>query len=271
MEREENIRKKSPKMRRRSISTDGQEIHPRNMYDFQYGGYAHPLERKRQFDPYERVGHVGIGSRDLYYNGQQGVVRSDRNMRDVRGNRPDLLRARFHHDNRSDIEQSKVSVAESRYSVTDYFRKYPSQQLTNVPMNRTLDSDRTQLRSVSFRDQVRFDSHPHRRSLSQPESHRFTNALHGGMPLERTGKSHQNKGHKPSIKSPQEKLFSGTELDNSISAIDDDNISSVSEKTASPSTASTVDDKTFRKGIATLDANILKLQLALQRTKNMMT
>jgi flagella basal body P-ring formation protein FlgA len=69
--------------------------------------------------------------------------------------------------------------------------------------------------------------------------------------------------------SPQDNLYHGTCLDNSLSAITDDNISSVSERTVS--TASTVNDMSFRRGIATLDANILKLQLALQKTKSMLS
>ncbi|KAK3083454.1 hypothetical protein FSP39_023013 [Pinctada imbricata] len=259
MEREENIRKKSPKMRRRSISTDGQHLH-----DFQKSGRMgyKPQAEFRQFgqfypneNPDEMRGQRGKGQGHPAYRYDSF---------------PNTL---SQYENISDVEQSKVSAVESRYSVTDYFKKYnankPSGALTG---NRSVNKDRTHLRSVSFRDESRLDNVNHRRSLSQPESQDVRNfSTQRNIPAQESSNYRDTIGAKSKLKSPQEKLFTGTVLDNSISAIDDDNISSVSEKTLSRSTTSTFDDKSFRKGIATLDANILKLQLALQKTKSMLT
>lgn len=116
-------------------------------------------------------------------------------------------------------------------------------------------------------------SKPHRRSLSQPETSVFSNSELPHFSSPQKPSSHQSSLTQHSITqksllSPQDRLYRGTALDNSISAIDDDNISSVSGR--SPSSSS-VDEKTFKKGIATLDANILKLQLALQKTKSMLS
>lgn len=184
-----------------------------------------------------------------------------------------------HEETRSDLDtQSKFSAAESRYSVTDYFKKYNSHNPTFKTHSRTMDPSRTQesfdVSDVS-KPNIIARSKPHRRSLSQPE----TSVLHVSSselphfsspqkPASHQTSLTQHSITQKSLLSPQDQLYRGTALDNSISAIDDDNISSVSGR--SPSSSS-VDEKTFKKGIATLDANILKLQLALQKTKSMLS
>ncbi|XP_021373019.1 uncharacterized protein LOC110463018 isoform X2 [Mizuhopecten yessoensis] len=179
----------------------------------------------------------------------------------------------------SNFDSNLSDAEQSRYSVTDYFQKYHT-----PPAN----------------DDRGHSSHSwssHKRALSQP----------AGLVLGRTGqptlhsdkhpvdysatrftnsqREKSNWKHIPATtfgmqqrspidsqeKSAQDRLYRGTTLDVSISAIDDDNFSSVSSSEKTLSTSSTITDKTFRKGIATLDANILKLQLALQRTKSMLS
>lgn len=182
-----------------------------------------------------------------------------------------------HEETRSDLDtQSKFSAAESRYSVTDYFKKYNSHNPTFKTHSRTMDPSRTQesfdVSDVS-KPNIIARSKPHRRSLSQPETSVLSSSELPHFSSPQKPASHQTSLTQHSITqksllSPQDQLYRGTALDNSISAIDDDNISSVSGR--SPSSSS-VDEKTFKKGIATLDANILKLQLALQKTKSMLS
>ena len=63
----------------------------------------------------------------------------------------------------------------------------------------------------------------------------------------------------------QEELYRGTELDLSLSTIEDD-LRSIATA-SSISSLATVDDRAFREGMAALDAHIAKVQQALQRTK----
>ncbi|XP_052079895.1 uncharacterized protein LOC127718042 isoform X2 [Mytilus californianus] len=154
----------------------------------------------------------------------------------------------------SNIQQSCNQSEASRYSVTDYFRKYPQSKPNS---------------SDTYRKRL------HQRSYSQPNHYehsnsKWTSAPAASLPKEFTSPVRTSSRNNPSTFSPQDNLYHGTVLDNSLSAITDDNISSVSERT-STSTATTVNDTSFRRGIAALDANILKLQLALQKTKNMLS
>ncbi|XP_071149655.1 putative leucine-rich repeat-containing protein DDB_G0290503 isoform X2 [Mytilus edulis] len=154
----------------------------------------------------------------------------------------------------SNVQQSCNQSEASRYSVTDYFRKYPQSQPNS---------------SDTYRKRL------HQRSYSQPNhyehsNNKWTSAPVASLPREFTSPVRTSSRNNPSTFSPQDNLYHGTALDNSLSAITDDNISSVSERT-STSTATTVNDTSFRRGIAALDANILKLQLALQKTKSMLS
>ncbi|XP_076088952.1 uncharacterized protein LOC143059355 isoform X1 [Mytilus galloprovincialis] len=154
----------------------------------------------------------------------------------------------------SNVQQSCNQSEASRYSVTDYFRKYPQSQPNS---------------SDTYRKRL------HQRSYSQPNHYehsnsKWTSAPIASLPKEFTSPVRSSSRNNPSAFSPQDNLYHGTALDNSLSAITDDNISSVSERT-STSTATTVNDTSFRRGIAALDANILKLQLALQKTKSMLS
>lgn len=68
----------------------------------------------------------------------------------------------------------------------------------------------------------------------------------------------------------QKDYFQGTELDLSLSTIQEDGVSTLTGITgASVSTAMSLDDQVFREGIAALDENIAKVHEALQRTKKM--
>lgn len=156
----------------------------------------------------------------------------------------------FRNMGNSQPDGTEVSVEQSRYSVTDYFRKYHPQESSNQRREQLTDyskpaSSRMPLTSVN---------------------NRFTLQLRTSSEIDdRTAKSSDVNGARVAQRLG---IFRGDD-DQTISAIhddvhDDDNVSSVT-------TATTVDDRKFRRGIATLDANIAKLQKALQRTKSMLT
>lgn len=166
-----------------------------------------------------------------------------------------------------------------------HFRDVPTRHIGN---SRNLPPSHENVPHQGFRSNTlprnqKFKNHPVQRSnqkIQRSEGYSRPDNITNGHPytqdhvMSRSNHGSMQQGHyhgnQNLTKSPQDHLFQGTVLDNSISAIvDDDNVSSVSAKTATSS--STVDDSTFRKGIATLDANILKLQLALQKTKKMLT
>ena len=168
--------------------------------------------------------------------------------------RPPLRPLTRNGGERTDIGASEISAAQSRFSITDYFKKYHSSQQTagselrsRPPTGRLFDSKEMYDRGQSA---GRLD--PGFRKPSDIDD----------RTLRSDGERSRN------IK--QRTLFKGTNYDTTISAIhDDDNVSSVSMN--SVSTANTTDDKKFRNGIAMLDANIAKLQMALQKTKSMLS
>ncbi|XP_056010334.1 uncharacterized protein LOC130051762 isoform X2 [Ostrea edulis] len=260
-----NTRRKSPSQRQRSLSGDGKPVekndHRMTKYSDCYGrdgSYLTGIQKK-----HDRSGNVFMAkSQKLRFEEDDTFHRSDYDN------------SRRYEETRSDLDtQSKFSMADSRYSVTDYFRKYPSSSLkfqshsrNTFRTNDNIDASRISKPSIVPRHN---DRH---RSLSQPESSVLSRSDGPHFSSPQKPSSHQSTLTQHSITqksmlSPQDQLYRGTYLDNSISAIDDDNISSVSGR--SPSSMS-VDERTFKKGIATLDANILKLQLALQKTKSML-
>ena len=150
------------------------------------------------------------------------------------------------------VDGTEISVEQSRYSVTDYFKKYhPKETLTSnqthekfnnrAPISRLANKDI----AIRLATQMRTSSEIDDRTTRS---------------IDVTGTARDG---------PRLALFRN-DNDLTISAIpDDDNFSSVSG--ASVSTANTVDERKFRRGIATLDANIARLQSALQKTKSMLT
>ncbi|WAR10038.1 CCD14-like protein [Mya arenaria] len=165
-----------------------------------------------------------------------------------RGRTADRINSRFDTNQPGETE---VSVEQSRYSITDYFKKYhpkdstvrPKDSLTSnsrPPMGRTMREFPSRLQS-QFRTSSEID--------------------------DRTAKSSDTNVARANKKL---NMFNG-HADHTISAIhdDDDNVSSVSM--SSVTTANTVDENKFRHGIATLDANIARLQQALQKTKSMLS
>ena len=168
--------------------------------------------------------------------------------------RPPLKTANRNDDRHSEDLPSEISVEQSRYSVTDYFNRYHPSQLggaaesrSRPPYGRNLD--RKEMYEPEYSDG--------RRGKKSEAANNIDDRI-----LQNDDSRSRN------IK--QLTLFKGTNYDTTISAIhDDDNVSSVSMN--SVSTANTADDRRFRNGIATLDANIARLQKALQKTKSMLT
>ncbi|XP_069108305.1 uncharacterized protein [Argopecten irradians] len=253
-------------------------------------GRVLPRQRRRSSSPHgRRESHEGRHRRALSSSPRQiermSLIESeivDRSLVDVGQERVNILHDNIRpvgHDNRVgylrdsagikawgqqvNFESNRSDAEQSRYSVTDYFRKYKAND-------------------DSYKGP---SSHPwstHQRTRSQPAGLVLGTAPSDYSDSRFAPNTDSNYKHshvntystRPQLDDlSQEKSRSARGeypvLDNSISAIDDDNISSVSGSGKASST--TVTDKTFRKGIATLDANILKLQLALQRTKSMLS
>lgn len=169
--------------------------------------------------------------------------------------------------NETDMNKVKVPpdtrvTDTSRHSLTEYFKKYP-------------DSKPTDSKPTDVRPKVlpKLDS-----SRSGEDQLVYTTEHSSpGPKMTLTEKS-------PPISSPnasaslilsasdttQKDYFHGTELDLSLSTIQEDALSSVTGTTfGSVATAMSLDDRAFREGIATLDENIAKVHEALQRTKKM--
>ena len=121
----------------------------------------------------------------------------------------------------------------SRYSVTDYFQKYP------VP--------KTQNMQINIHD-VDGDSQESRVTQQYDGNTRAATYVDNDPPVR--------------MKMHQQRVYDKTELDNSWSTIDD--VASVNT-ISTISTISSVDDRVFRSGLANLDANITKIQQALRK------
>lgn len=153
---------------------------------------------------------------------------------------------------------SEVSVEQSRYSVTDYFKKYHPLDSVVVPKEPYHE------RSLPPRGRpahtLRDNGIP-----SRPVSQFRTSSDID----DRTMKSSEGPGVRNVRRSNYFKEMNDSPTISAINNDDDDTVSSVS--VSSVTTANTVDDRKFRSGIATLDANIARLQQALQKTKSMLT
>ena len=159
--------------------------------------------------------------------------------------------------------RTDVSDEQSRYSVTEYFRKYPKSSLEG--QSSSLDDPRLFVPQGqrSYPEKLQPGRHVSRAKPPRPQSQFQTSSEIEDLTVKPV-----NVPRLTNVK--QRTLFKGMNYDETISAIpDDDQLSSVSM--SSVTTANTVDDKRFRNGIATLDANIAKLQMALQKTKSMLT
>ncbi|CAC5415776.1 CCDC14 [Mytilus coruscus] len=249
-------RKQSPGRRGQSLSPPSKRVplRDRNIN----GKYKSPEPKKQTFAKQSplRNEEVAKNKRNLNRSLSPAYTRNPRVAFD-------FSKTSYRHDSddfpeenylASNIQHSCNQSEASRYSVTDYFRKYPQSKPNS---------------SETYRKRL------HQRSYSQPNHYehsnsKWTSGPAASLPKEFTSPVRTSSRNNPSTFSPQDNLYHGTVLDNSLSAITDDNISSVSERT-STSTATTVNDTSFRRGIAALDANILKLQLALQKTKNMLS
>ncbi|XP_063418478.1 uncharacterized protein LOC134701280 [Mytilus trossulus] len=249
-------RKQSPGRRRHSLSPPSKRVplRERNIS----GKHKSPEPKKQTFAKQTSLRNEDVGKNRRNLNRSLSPANS-RNPKVAF----DFSKTSYRHDSddfqeenylASNVQQSCNQSEASRYSVTDYFRKYPQSQPNS---------------SDTYRKRL------HQRSYSQPNHYehsnsKWTSAPIASLPKEFTSPVRSSSRNNPSALSPQDNLYHGTALDNSLSAITDDNISSVSERT-STSTATTVNDTSFRRGIAALDANILKLQLALQKTKSMLS
>ena len=158
---------------------------------------------------------------------------------------------------------------DSRYSVTDYFQKYPdaANKSGRKQMLRQREDiqNNTKKATQPARDQngggKMIDSAMQERIGKWAEQVVFSP---NGVPMifEDADSSASNPNPVPS---PQVELYRGTDLDTSISTINDRTMSCDRESAATTTgSVSSVDDRIFRQGLANLDANIERVQKSLR-------
>ncbi len=173
---------------------------------------------------------------------------------------------------------------QSRYSVTDYFKKYSSaiaQSYKNMPKVSTSETVPKQAwnanekrrpkrqENVAMFDSVKTvpdESHNQRkdkRRYSLLSSSLTDDSDNRGKIYESDTSCRISSVTSPLSQSMQEELYRGTELDTSLSSIRETD-SVVSSTTIS--TLSSFDDQAFQEGLANLDANIARVQQALKLT-----
>lgn len=216
------------------------------------------------------VGHGGVFKEHEHKNSEQKKNPAQKYTMFSHPKQLDNNNYKMYNSNKyqGQSEGTEFSYAQSRYSVTDYFKKYhpedPSTRRKQVYINTSSQPYHPEDPSTRQKQVYTNTSHPclnvqsFREALNRP-----------AVPLKQFRTSSEiDAGTIQSLEEPttrnvqQMKSFKVIHDDRTVSAIDDDNLSSVSM-----ATANTVDDSKFRKGIATLDANIAKLHQALQKTK----
>ena len=166
----------------------------------------------------------------LHYDDSSSTLVSDidsKSSYDVRSLEGDTKLHRAHSSTTRANGAGTILQEESRYSVTDYFSKYPD-AMTSLSQSQAPASNGGVKDGRSWRDDRVF-----------------------GSPNEGEGA-----GNASSHASPQVELYRGTDLDTSLSTIDSSGTTTGS--------ISSVDDRMFRQGLANLDANIERVQKTLR-------
>ena len=148
------------------------------------------------------------------------------------------------------MSSDSTNTEQSRYSVTDYFEKYPSSK-SAAKTAWTADK------------QSKLGMEPHYKETSGPEETKNDLARNTISVSSATPDVSQEERFK--TMTPQHQLYQGTELDTSLSTIreSDDVVSVISSAVTSVSVTS-IDDRDFREGLANLDANIARIQASLK-------
>ena len=176
---------------------------------------------------------------------------------------------------------ARLDEGESSYSVTDYFQKYPDaanksgrkQMLRqHEEMQEAVQSDAKKTAASRDHKSKMIDSAMHDRIGKWAEQVVFSPS---GVPMlfddnnssgsRGNGESDVNTPTTQASSSPQVELYRGTDLDTSLSTIDDRTMSCDRDSAVTSGSVSSVDDRIFRQGLANLDANIERVQKSLQK------
>ena len=173
------------------------------------------------------------------------------------------------------VTESKLSMEEaSRYSMTDYFKKYPRDGNTESTKHCVSDLIKENISPDTTSDIADDQNYPYNRDNNDSLSGDVINYAplspdHDIMPLMRSSAAEVNNHMAPSVNrssigqaSFQDSMYKGTELDTSISTIDDG--TSLESSAMTVSSVGTIDDSAFQQGLADLDANIAKIQEELK-------
>ena len=152
------------------------------------------------------------------------------------------------------------NTEQSRYSVTEYFEKYPSsktEKSTDKENRPILGSQKS-----SYQHNKPFQHE----GDEQPEIAAYRNSTSNPPVGNNSVPTIYQEEERTKVMTPQRQLYQGTELDTSLSTIreSDDVLSVISSAVTSVSVTS-IDDMEFREGLANLDANIARIQASLKQ------
>ena len=168
------------------------------------------------------------------------------------------------------LTTNSSNTEQSRFSVTEYFEKYPQSKTEKYPQSQTDKSTNKENRPVlepqthSYQHDKPFDPE----GDEKPE--RGTSGNSTRTPLVENNsmpKAYHHEEERTKVITPQRQLYQGTELDTTLSTIreTDDVISVISSAVTSSVSVTSIDDVEFREGLANLDANIARLQASLKQ------
>ena len=169
------------------------------------------------------------------------------------------------------LTTNSSNTEQSRFSVTEYFEKYPQSKTEKYPQSKTGKSTNKENRPV-----LEPQTHSHQQDKPfHPEGdeklERGTSGNSTRTPLVENKSVpkvyHQEEEERTKVMTPQRQLYQGTELDTTLSTIreSDDVISVISSAVTSSVSVTSIDDVEFREGLANLDANIARLQASLKQ------
>ena len=160
------------------------------------------------------------------------------------------------------LTTNSSNTEQSRFSVTEYFEKYPQPKTDKS----TDKENRPVLEPQTHSYQLDKPFHP--KDIEKPERGTSGNATR--TPLVENNSMptvYQQEEERTTMMTPQRQLYQGTELDTTLSTIreSDDVISVISSAVTSSVSVTSIDDVEFREGLANLDANIARLQASLKQ------
>ena len=156
------------------------------------------------------------------------------------------------------------ATEQSRYSVTDYFEKYPPSAPKTDKKTSVGPFSNNGNNPIS--GTVKFDKPVHEGREPFAENGREANT--GERLTSNTGTKAErfSEGESEKSMTKQDQLYKGTELDTSLSTIrDSDDVISLMSSALTASSVASIDDREFRDGLASLDAHIARIQASLKQ------